>query len=740
MSKPKCIPIPAVKEMLRAFQAGEISSSDLYRMTTQERKDFFNSFGSPELADFMQSRIEKSMLDNTKKALKGIAVKKLEKTGKLETFKMFVDKVDSIKSMEEVENERYKNIVQDIVESSYDVTLSKEEVKNIYDKAQNLEKIFEKDKDLPYPSIEYWTERRALIDYMESLTPEHELKVASSIIGRGSMLASIKSPFLNIESNTVNAITEAIAKRFEMQQMSGNQNEEAKKFIKDAVNIYTKTGFDISRMTSLQDERYVLGEGVTSAQGEGPIRAIGRFYEDIVFRKLLGTPDVLFSSFAFADTANLMATKLAKGNEEKAKEFFNDAIRLEPKTFEGQMIREQSIADAQMATYTNNSKFAQKSLDLRKWLNSLSGDFSLGDNLMPFAKTPANVISLSLDYSGYGLARFAVRFNEAQKLLKQGDTSLMRKISRQAIRAGLGTVFTLMLIASIDPDDFIGEYDAVIGKGKDLTRVKGGVYNAIKVGDKYISLEFLGPLASGFVGMMYAKKYGDNFFEKLWYFGQGGVSQILKIPGLRETSELIKSISDAAAEKEIGKTVKGLSSTAIDFIRARTIPAIVSDVAKITDNYVRDTSGDALAKVVNSIPYLNQTLEPLINQVTGEKKEREPILSVLLFGGRVRTAEKDPVAVELVSLYENGVKPTISDVKYSVKSIKEIKENVSKEDFTKILIKYGEEYNKEALKIMKRVNYKNAEFEEKEKMINKARLTALEKAKRYAKTMPKKEE
>lgn len=740
MNKPKCVPVPAVKEMLRAFQAGEISSHDLYKMTTQERKEFLNTFGSPDLADFMQSKIEKSMLDNTKKALKGIAVKKLEKTGKLEKFKQFVDKVDNIKSMAEVENKQYKGLVQDIVEASYDVTLSKEEVKTIYEKSQNLEKTYESVKDLPYPSIEYWQERRALIDYMESLTPEHELKVASSIIGRGSMLASIKSPFLNIESNIVNAITEAITKRFEMQKMSGNQKEEAQKFIKDVVEIYSKTGFDISRMTSLQDERYVLGEGVTSAQGKGTVRAIGRFYEDIVFRKLLGVPDVLFASFSFADTANLMATKLAKGNELKAKEYFNDAIRLEPKTFEGQVIREQAIADAQMSTYTNNSKFSQVALDLRKWLNEASGDYRLGDNIMPFVKTPANIVSLGLDYSGFGIVKFAVRFNEAKDLLKKGDSSLMRKISRQAIRSGLGLTLTLMLVNAIDPDDFIGEYDVLTGKEKDLTRVKGGTYNAIKVGNKYISLDFLGPLASGFVGMMYARKYGDNFVEKVWAYGQGVGSQAMKLPGLRETSELIESISKAIQEKEIGKTIKGLSATAIDFIRARTIPAIVSDVAKITDTYVRDTSGDALAKVVNSIPYLNQSLEPLINQVTGEKKERESVLSTLLFGGRVKTAEKDPVSVELVSLYENGVKPKISDVKYSVKSIKEIKDLVSKSEFTKILETFGKEYNEEALKIIKRPMYKNAEFEEKEKMINKARTKALEKAKKLAKRIQKQEE
>ena len=171
-------------------------------------------------------------------------------------------------------------------------------------------------------------------------------------------------------------------------------------------------------MTSLKDmggsgER-VLGETI-HAQGEGSIRATGRVIEDVVFKWLMGAPDVAFASAHFADSVNLNSLKLSKGDVKLAKELMADAMRLEPKTPKGEILRAQGILDAQKATWTDDSWASKASLGIRKIFNNLSGDYRLGDYLFPFVKTPANVLSTGMDYAGLGIPKALIKTVKAFK-------------------------------------------------------------------------------------------------------------------------------------------------------------------------------------------------------------------------------------------------------------------------------------------------------------------------------------
>ena len=210
-------------------------------------------------------------------------------------------------------------------------------------------------------------------NYLESLNPSSELKVATSIIGRGSMLFSIKSPLVNIESNTVQALLTGAERRLISGQFSGVNGEYARDYVKYVNEVYDASGYDVSRMESLQGTQKIRGEEITTTEGKGKTRKIGRIYEDIVFKKLMGKPDVVFSAIHFADSANLASTKIAKGEGLKGEdlktrslEIFKDATSINPITPEGQKVREQAIADAQYATYTNESKYSDVALGIRK--------------------------------------------------------------------------------------------------------------------------------------------------------------------------------------------------------------------------------------------------------------------------------------------------------------------------------------------------------------------------------------
>jgi hypothetical protein len=146
-------------------------------------------------------------------------------------------------------------------------------------------------------------------------------------------------------------------------------------------------------------------DDVVTTQGKGAVRKVGRLVEDVVFKQLMGAPDTLFSSIHFADSANLHSLRIAKDNKEKGTKIMQDAMRLEPKTAEGEIVRAQAIMDAEVATWTNTSHASKITTGIRKLINEASGDLRLGDQFLPFIKTPANVIETGLDYAGMGIPK-----------------------------------------------------------------------------------------------------------------------------------------------------------------------------------------------------------------------------------------------------------------------------------------------------------------------------------------------
>ena len=269
-------------------------------------------------------------------------------------------------------------------------TITAQEASTIADKATKLQELAKDTSKFGTPTIEYFEARKDMENYLESLNPSSRLKVLTSIIGRASMLASFKSPLLNIESNTIQAFLTGAERRINSRSFSGSNNSYAGEYIKFVNEVYKKSGYDISRMRTISGEQTVRGENIITSEGSGTIRRAGRFYEDIVFKGLMGAPDVAFSSVHFADSANLTSSKLAdsmglkgKAKKDKALAIFKDATSIDPKTPEGRKVREQAIADAEYATYTNESHLSNIALGIRKLLNIATGDVRLGDQMMP---------------------------------------------------------------------------------------------------------------------------------------------------------------------------------------------------------------------------------------------------------------------------------------------------------------------------------------------------------------------
>lgn len=405
----------------------------------------------------------------------------------------------------------------------------------------------------------------------------------------------------------------------------------------------------------------------------------------------------------------------------RATALFKDATRIIPHTEEGQIIRDKAMMEANVTTYTNDTWASKLALGIRETLNKVSGNARLGDQLMPFAKTPANVVALGMEYS-IGAAYLIPNLTTVIRDVKAGKLSAKSRTAiKAAVRNGLGVVLAMLIAMALDPDDYTPDYDALTMSERRLALEKNAVFNSIRIGDKYISLDYFGPLALPLTAVLTARRKD----EVGWFgYAKGVASQMKKTPGLSELKESYDSITRAVSS-DWAESLKNLSNSMIDFIRARTIPSIVNDLAKSIDTYERETSAGTYDKAKASIPGIRESLPLKYTTTSKTPRETEPAWSTVLFGARVKTAASNRVIYEIDRLYKKGAKPTITDVTRSGKlsELSEAKQQRVRKEFAK-------RYYAEVYTLIRTRAYRAKDDEQKAAAINKVRRQIIEQLKK----------
>lgn len=745
-----CIPKELSKKLLNGAKSGEFNVQQLTEMSSQQRQELFAGYIGKETAKSVNALFEKALVSQQKTALKSWAEQvfgtEAKETPKYKNVMRTINQLDELGVLNPADAESF---FSDLVAEKLGVTITAEEAKNISEKAAHLEELAQKETENEFglPNVEYFKARREMFDYLHGLAPSSALRILTSTVARGNMLASIKSPLTNIIGNTTQGIQQALERRFSSTQFKGTNADFAKKYFKYANKVFKESGYDVTRMLHLDDTERTLGEDIIQSQGKGTVRKIGRFYEDNIFKKLMAAPDVAFSAAHFGDSANLGSTKIAKeeglkGDKAKARalEIFKDATSLNPQTEEGQYIRAQAIADASYATYQNDSYYSTLALAIRKIVNTATGDVRLGDQLMPFVKTPANVVGAGIDASGVSAIRGMWNLKGALESARLGNKEPLKAVVRDFVRSGLGLSLAVIISAMFDPDDFIGEYP-VTAKEQELLRLQRATPNSLRIGGKWISLDYFGAIAAPLVGILYARKYGNGLVNTTYKYAQGVGIQALKFPSFKAVSDLLTSFQDnvqkvsdtnKTAEEQGKETLQGLGVTAADFLSSRVVPAIVYDTGKATDPYERkyDTK-NPVERVQAKLPIVRNQL-PAKTDVLGQKVENEGALSTFLFGSRVKTATDNAVVAELTRLSSTGNLPSITDVEKTSQRVKDYKSQMeakgTPEKYEATLQKFKDNFNKRLTTLTSSFTYKRADDEKKKALIESAKNDLLDSA------------
>lgn len=615
-----------------------------------------------------------------------------------------------------------KALLEDFVSDKLGVSVSTDEISEINALSNKIDEAQKKlgdefgNPNKEQETIDFLSAKKKMDDYLQAKLPAHNLRVLTGTIGRGTMLASIKSPILNIGSNIEIGFTEALSRRLANGVMKGTDNKLAIDYVKMVNKVYQKTGYDISRMTNISDSGIggarVL-EDIVHAQGPGIIRAYGRIVEDIVFKQLMGAPDVAFSSAHFADSVNLNSLEMAGGDKVKAREFMVDSMRLKPRTIEGEILRNQGILDAQKATWTDTNWANKVSGGIRKVFNDISGDIRLGDFLFPFIKTPASVIATGMDYAGLGIPKALVKAVKAFRSGEIDSKETLQGISRDLVRAGLGLVGALVIASQLDDEDFVGAYDP---SRSQIETLRNSNYNSFRFNNKWVSTDWLGPLAVPFTAMMYARRYGKTPGEKTFQYVKGVGSQVKNLPGISDVYDYVKNQS-YKKNQTLDEMYSESGSYIVDQASARLIPSFLPDVAKSTDKYNR-VSNNSLTAVAAKVPGLRQTL-PIRQNIFGEKSMAEPAWSIIIFGARVKTDKENNIIKEInrVSIDNDKTIAFTDWDKSSSKTLAQFKEAKGESTFNSAKEAYGQTLKTRLEELISSSEYKNMSSEDKLKEI-----------------------
>ena len=394
-----------------------------------------------------------------------------------------------------------------------------------------------------------------------------------------------------------------------------------------------------------------------------------------------------------------------------------------------QKILEQAEKEALESVFQNDSVLSGSVLGLRDALN-LKGavgnkipenyknlldnigarDLGLGDLLVPYAQTPANLAQQGINYSPLG-------FIKGIGNALQGN---QRQASLDLARATLGTGL------------MGGGY--LLGKNK-LATPSQFEDNYIKNRDVKNNLQTIGIRPDQLGDMWYApfqpmsiplsvgiaSAYGDNPL-------QAGVNTLFDLPFLQNFSRGISDIKD-----------KGIAEAGINFagsIPAQFVPTGLSQIAQLVDPYLRETSADSkimqgINQAITKVPFASKTL-PAKYDVTGKPVERystngaQRLFDIFVNPTFINKKSDDPVVNELKDLYEE-TKETKHFLKTADKTLTRVfDENgnplkLSGKRYSEYQKALGEKMYEEFDYLMGSDKYKNASAEDKVEMLNDRR-------------------
>lgn len=415
----------------------------------------------------------------------------------------------------------------------------------------------------------------------------------------------------------------------------------------------------------IQSKRKMFnGEDVLSraVQGIGDLNSRALDYEDVIFNRA-----AYVDSFAQALQAKGVTAAEAHAGTRAA---------------DVETARAYAIEEAQKATYRNTTALSEALSKRGRYDASDNiverGKSFLVDALLPFRKTPANILTTGLDYSPIGLVKGV---KEAMLDVKSGKCTAADAVD--SLASGLTGTGILALGAYLAAEGLLHVRAGDDDKEEAFEKSMGGQDYAIQIGDRSYTLDWAVPAAMPlFAGaaIMESVQKGGSTFDALVDSLLGMQDVVLETSMLSSLNDLVSNISYAKS-KPMYLIDRAASSYAGQYI-----PTIGSKVASVFDDtvrksYVEKGSGQVASDVnyflqgaAKKVPGARNQLQPMVdmwgNEVSnGSAPER--VFQSFLSPGFLKAQDNSPATQEIRRLAkatgDSTVYPAAAEKSYTVK-------------------------------------------------------------------------
>lgn len=413
----------------------------------------------------------------------------------------------------------------------------------------------------------------------------------------------------------------------------------------------------------IQSKRKMFkGEDVLSraVQGIGDLNSRALDYEDGIFNRA-----AYVDSFAQALQAKGVTAAEANAGT---------------RTADVEAARAYAIEEAQKATYRNTTALSEALSKMGRYDESGNiverGKSFLVDALLPFRKTPANILTTGLDYSPVGLLK-TIFYDAGQ--VRKGNMSSADMVDH--ISSGLTGSGIFALGAYLAAEGLLHVRAGDDDKEEDFEKSMGGQDYAIQIGDKSYTLDWALPAAMPlFAGASVEKSYekGGGTFDAF-------ADAIKNISSVVWETSMLSSLNDLVSYWSYADDPGAyLVSKAASSYAGQYIPTIGSKVASALDDTVRKSyvekgtgqlSSDVnyfLQGAAKKVPGVRNQLQPSIDLWGDEVSNGttpERVLQSFISPGYFKTQDNSPATQEVRRLAkatgESSVYPAAAEKSFT---------------------------------------------------------------------------
>lgn len=417
--------------------------------------------------------------------------------------------------------------------------------------------------------------------------------------------------------------------------------------------------WEIQRKRKMFNGEDVLSRAVQSI---GDLNSRALDYEDVIFNRA-----AYVDSFAQALQAKGVTAAEAHAGTRAA---------------DVEAARAYAIEEAQKATYRNTTALSE-ALSKRGRYDASDNIVERGisfvtDALLPFRKTPANILTTGLDYSPVGLGK---GIWEALFDVKSGKCTAADAVD--SLASGLTGTGIFALGAYLAAEGLLHVRAGDDDKEEAFEKSMGKQDYAIQIGDKSYTLDWMTPAAMPlFAGaaIVESVRKGGGTFDALVDSLLGMQDVVLETSMLSSLNDLISYWS--YADNKVGYLI----DRAVSSYAGQYIPTIGSKVAAVFDDtvrksYVEKGSGQAASDVnyflqgaAKKVPGARNQLQPMVdmwgNEVSnGSAPER--VFQSFFSPGFLKAQDNSPATQEIRRLAkatgDSTVYPAAAEKSYTVK-------------------------------------------------------------------------